>query len=322
MRQYRDEDDVHVRAGRRSRPRSGNRPRHTKAVPALVTTVDRGRYTCSYDGRFVTAMLARELGRAGVVVGDTVEIVGDLSGNPGTLARIVRIVDRTTVLRRSTDDGDPTERIIVANAKQLVIVASLADPPPRLGLIDRYLIAAEDAGITPLLVLTKADLAAPDDVIDYYAKVELDIVTWQRGAPATPISDRLTDPISVLVGHSGVGKTTLLNALVPGVDRRTGTVSTVGKGRHTTTAVSAFELPGGGWVIDTPGIRSFGLAHIPVEDLLHGYPDLLPGSLDCESGCDHAEPKSSCALDAWVAKEHIPAGRLESFRALRASLSA
>lgn len=323
MSRYRDEDDVRVRPGRRSRPRSSLRPTHRDAQIAMVTTIDRGRYTCAVADTTVMAMRARELGRRGVVVGDRVALVGDLSGKPDALARIVRIEERSSELRRSGDDvegGEAREKVIVANAQQLVIVVALADPPPRTGLIDRCLVAAENAGITPLLCLTKADLADPQELLDYYAKVELPYVVWQRGESVTHVRRYLTDRTSVLVGHSGVGKSTLVNALVPGADRATGMVSGVGKGRHTSTSAVALPLGPDRFVIDTPGVRSFGLAHIPYEDLLHGYPDLLPGSLNCEPGCDHSEPKSDCALDAWVAAGNAPMARLESFRTLLASM--
>ena len=122
-------------------------------------------------------MLARELGRSGVVVGDRVNVVGDLSGRPGSLARIVRIVERSSTLMRSADDDDGApawrEKVIVANAEQLVIVSALADPPPRTGFIDRCLVAAYDADITPLLCLTKADLAGPEEILSYYADLDL-----------------------------------------------------------------------------------------------------------------------------------------------------
>src|SRR5699024_1462606 len=114
-----DEDDVRVRARGGSRPRTRNRPKHEDAVEALVTAVDRGRYRCLIDDVSVVAMKARELGRGSIVVGDRVDVVGDLSGNPGTLARVVRVKERTSVLRRTADDTDPVERIIVANADQI-----------------------------------------------------------------------------------------------------------------------------------------------------------------------------------------------------------
>ena len=173
-----DESDVRVRPGKGSRPRTKDRPKHEDAIVGRVTAVDRGRWTTLLlegsegsaplasrarpHGTVVVAMRARELGRKGIVVGDVVGLVGDVSGAPDTLARIVRVHDRSTMLRRTADDTDPVERPIVANADQLVVVSALADPAPSPGLIDRCLVAAYDAGMDPLLVLTKADLTDPE----------------------------------------------------------------------------------------------------------------------------------------------------------------
>ena len=158
-----DEDDIRSRPNRKgNRPRTHIRPKHEDAAEGLVVTVDRGRITCLVEDRTVTAMKARELGRKGVAVGDQVDIVGDLSGAKDTLARIVRVRERSSVLRRTADDTDPYERVVVANADQLAIVTALADPEPRPRLIDRALVAAFYAGMAPLLCLTKADLADPD----------------------------------------------------------------------------------------------------------------------------------------------------------------
>ena len=157
--QARDEMAAYDRPGRRSRPRTKDRPDYSDAVEGVVVTVDRGRFTALVEGRTVTATKARHLGRTGVIVGDRVRLVGDTSAAEGTLARIVEVAERDTVLRRTADDDDPYERPIVANADQLVIVTALADPPPRTGMIDRILVAGFDAGIAPLLCLTKADLA-------------------------------------------------------------------------------------------------------------------------------------------------------------------
>lgn len=145
-----DEDDIRSRPNRKgNRPRTNIRPKHEEAVEGMVLTVDRGRLTCLVDDRVVMAMKARELGRKAAVVGDRVAIVGDLSGEKDTLARIVRIAPRTSVLRRTADDDDPYERVVVANADQLAIVTALADPEPRPRLIDRCLVAAFDGGLTP-----------------------------------------------------------------------------------------------------------------------------------------------------------------------------
>jgi len=328
-----DESDVRIRPNRRgSRPRSKDRPAHEDAVPGLVTAVDRGRYTVlvargaggsKLPERMVTAMKARELGRKGIVVGDNVDLVGDTSGSPDALARIVRLSPRTSVLRRTADDTDPVERVIVANADQLVIVSALANPEPRPRLIDRCLVAAYDADLEPLLVLTKADLADPAAFLTSYAPLDVAHVVTSTGESGfdglESLHEHLTGRVSVFVGHSGVGKSTLVNGLVPDARRATGDVNDVtGRGRHTSTSAVALRLPGGdGWVIDTPGVRSFGLAHVDLARIIEHFPDLEPGTAGCPRGCSHDEEE--CALDEWVASGQAgPAGtsRLESLRRL------
>ena len=298
-----DEDDIRVRAGRGSRPRTRRRPAHQDATGAFVVAVDRGRYRCLIDGHAINAMKARELGRGNIVVGDTVSLAGDITGAPGTLARVVRIEPRRSVLRRSADDTDPVERIVVANADQLVIVCALADPPPRLRLIDRFLAAAYDAGLEPVLWLTKADLAGPEVILPVYSPLGFRYLVLGRPIPqpvVTELRELLAGKLSVLVGHSGVGKSTLVNMLIPDAHRAVGTVSPVtGRGRHTSSSAVALALPGGGWLIDTPGLRSFGLGHMSPERVVRAFPDLAEGAALCPPGCDHLGP--DCALDGWAA---------------------
>ena len=364
-----DEDDIRVRANPRgSRPRSRLRPEHEDAAEGMVIAVDRGRYTCLIEGntREVMAMKARELGRKGVVIGDRVRLVGDLRGGPDSLARVVRVHPREHVLRRTADDTDPVERVIVANADQLVIVTALADPEPRPRMIDRCLVAAFDAGLSPLLCLTKADLADPAPLLAAYEALGVPSIVTRRGGGLEQLHEALAGRISVLVGHSGVGKSTLVNALVPDADRAIGVVNDVtGRGRHTSTSAVALRLPEyvaprpgaaqpqaaepskpsrrarkaaadarqakpwtqpilfdddelellrerdpqgadearilpEGWVIDTPGVRSFGLAHVSPDRVIEAFPDLAAVTAECPRGCTHAADAPDCALDEWL----------------------
>lgn len=327
------EDDVRVRPNRRgSRPRTKQRPEHADARPGMVLVVDRGRYDVLVDdGPQVRAMKARELGRASIVVGDRVDVVGDTTGATDTLARVVRVQDRTTALRRSADDDDDAvERVLVANADQLVVVTALADPEPRPRMVDRCLVAAFDAGMQTLLCLTKADIADPAPFAAQYAALEVPAVATvirpDRIDGLEELRSRLAGRTSVLIGHSGVGKSTLVNALVPTAERATGGVNAVtGRGRHTSSSAVALPLAGGGWVVDTPGVRGFGLAHVRPENLIRAFEDLDRVAQDCPRGCTHTADAPDCALDAWVATGAAGAAgeaRLASFRRLLASREA
>lgn len=329
---YTDHDPEHYeRPRRRTRPRTKERPSYADAVDATVMRVDRGRFTIAVDAeaessstpRAVTAVKARPLGRKGVVVGDRVRVVGDVSGDGGTLARIVEIEPRSTVLRRTADDNDPVERVIVANADQLVIVTALADPPPRPRLIDRALVAAYDAGMRPLLCLTKSDLAGPEELLATYSSPGVPWVVTQRGGDLAELRTHLRGRRSVLLGHSGVGKSTLVNALIPDAARDVGHVNAVtGRGRHTSTNAVMLALPDGGFVVDTPGIRSFGLAHVDPADLIEAFPDLEEMTEDCPRGCTHGDAEPECGLDEAVAAEEADPDRVDSFRRVLAAREA
>jgi len=282
----------------------------------MVVTVDRGRWGCALDAdpdNVVTAMRARELGRTPIVVGDDVDVVGDVTGRPDTLARIVRRGERRTVLRRTADDTDPTERVVVANADQLLVVVALADPPPRTGFVERALIAAYAGGLEPILCLTKSDLAPAGPFAAQFEGLDLTIAIAGRDDPLDVVEPLLTGKVTVLLGHSGVGKSTLVNRLVPEAHRAIGTVSGVGKGRHTSTQSVALPLAGSGWVVDTPGIRSFGLAHIETEDVMLAFSDLAEAIADCPRGCGHMGPPADpdCALDmlTGAAADRVQAAR-------------
>lgn len=316
MKNLREDDHTGFdRPRRRSRPRTKERPDYSRLPVARVVSVDRGRYRCTLNGRQVSAVRGRLIHRKGIIVGDQVRLDGDTSGGKGTLARIVDVVERDTVLRRSADDADTFERPIVANADQLFIVTALADPPPRVGMIDRILVAAYDAAIDPVLCLTKADLASAENLVAAYAPLGVPTLVTRPDGDLAPVASALKDRVTVFVGHSGVGKSTLVNRLVPHANRATGDVSELtGKGRHTSTSALAMELPGGGWIIDTPGVRSFGISHVAPESILGAFPDLENFAADCPRGCRHDSAAAECALDDAVAHELLSAERLVSFR--------
>jgi ribosome biogenesis GTPase / thiamine phosphate phosphatase len=249
-----------------------------------------------------------------------VRLVGDTTGRPDTLARIVVIEGRTTSLRRTADDTDPTERVVVANAELLVVVTSVTDPEPALGFLDRCLVAAFAGGLQPLFCLTKTDLASAQPLLDRYAGLDVDAVPMSRETPLEPLLARIGGRTSVFVGQSGVGKSTLVNRLVPEADRAIGDVSKIGKGRHTSSSAVLFDLPGGGTVIDTPGIRSLGLAHVTADDVVAAFDDLAEAAVDCPPGCGHSTDDPDCALDAWAATG--PPNRAERLASVRRLLGA
>jgi len=319
-----DESDARVRPNPKgNRPRTKTRPEHDDAIIARVLSVDRGRYTVLADEdlsteRVLTSTRARELRNDAIVTGDRVDVVGDTSGDEGSLARIVRIQPRATLLRRSADDTDEVERIIVANADQLMIVVAAANPEPRPRLVDRYLVAAYDAGIAPLMVITKTDLADPEPFLQNFAGLDIPTIrSSPEGFPIDELAPMLAGHSTVAVGHSGVGKSTLVNALVPGTDRAVGVVNQVtGRGRHTSSSTVSLRVPTGGWIIDTPGVRSFGLGHVNPDSILRSFTDLAEVALECPRDCSHLADAPDCALDEAVAEGRLSADRVDSMRRL------
>lgn len=330
-----DESDVRVRPNPRgSRPRTKKRPAHEQAVEAMVVGVDRGRYTVLVGGHdhghhTVIATRARELGKDAVVTGDRVDVVGDTSGEAGTLARVVRIAPRTSILRRSADDTDMVERVIVANADQMLIVTAAANPEPRVRLIDRYVVAAYDAGLTPILCVTKTDLKDPGEFLAHFRGLDFPVVTSRSDdPPLDELAGMLIDHTTVAVGHSGVGKSTLVNALVPAAERATGDVNEVtGRGRHTSSSTECFEFvspSGKGWLIDTPGVRSFGLGHVNTANILKAFGDLDRLAKACPRGCTHLADAPDCAIAEQIeagALGEVGTARLDSLHRLLATFA-
>lgn len=330
--EYDEYDEAAIRSRpnpKANRPRTKTRPEYKNAIAGRVFSVDRGRYGVWVDEntaeeRQLIATKSRDLGKYSVVTGDWVDLVGDTTGDEGSLARIIRVHERTTLLRRSADDTDSVERIIVANADQMLIVVAAANPEPRTRLVDRYLVAAFDAGIAPILVITKTDLADPAEFLANFAGLGLDVIESRSDDfQVEAVRERLEGHTTVAVGHSGVGKSTLVNALVPSAQRAVGRVNDVtGRGRHTSSSTVSLRI-GSGWIVDTPGVRSFGLGHIDPSNILLSFTELAALALDCPRGCTHLPDAPDCAIVEGVesgALGELGAQRLESFQRLITTL--
>ena len=289
-------------------------------VVARVRTGGRTRRRrCALGGRLFGR---RGRGRAGVVVvGDEVEIE-----RVGRRHRVVEVLQRRNALRRAIGPPDRRElRVVAANLDRFFVVSAFREPPWRTGFVDRALVVAHDAGVTPSLVFNKLDLADRED----FERLEADLERYRALGLFSHRTSALTGTgietfrrataagRSVLFGHSGVGKTELLSALgVPG--RRSGALDRRGRGRHTTTSAEVLELRGGGEIVDTPGVRALGIDGLTRDQVRAAYPDLVPFARNCRfAGCaHHTEP--DCAVKAAVAAGKADPLRLESLLHLSA----
>lgn len=284
----------------------------------MVSTAE-GMFDCTLRGKF---RLSDAKESSPVVVGDHVTISTDEPPN----AVIAEVHERKNKLSRPDVLKSDWEQILVANCDQLVVVASVTHPKLKLGTIDRFLVAGEAAGLDCAIVLTKIDLAKPgsyDRVIEVYRNAGYRIIPTcaMDGRGIEALRELLKSKTSIFSGHSGVGKSSLLNALEPGLGLRTKIVSkATDKGQHTTTHIELHPLTIGGFIADTPGIRSIGLWKVTTEDMPRLYPEFRPFLGQCRfHNCLHAgEP--NCRVKQAVEEGAITPERYETYLRIRTTL--
>ncbi len=265
----------------------------------------------------------------------TVAVVGDrvrflvLESDPDNLSGVIEeVLPRRNRISRlaARRSGGRTEQVLMANLDQVVAVQSLREPSPQTGFIDRLLVAAERFGVRGVLVLNKCDLVSEstdsaDELVkgDYFSGLGYRVIrtSAHSGQGVEEFHDVLTDNISLLIGASGVGKSTLLNAIQPGLKLRVGEVTgKTGLGRHITTRTELFPLENGGFIADSPGIRGFDPWDIDPEQVRDYFPDFVEGSQECRfRTCLHRD-EPQCGVKARVAQGIIPVWRHEAYLAL------
>jgi len=267
----------------------------------------------------------RELEHADpVAIGDRVSFV-EAGNNSGMITEI--LPRRSKISRPAYQRA--IEQVIAANVDQVLPVFAVADPTPKWGLLDRYLVSAESSNLPALIVITKMDLAWKNKELDTdleayrRAGYPVQMVSTTTGEGIEKLKAALQGRMSVLVGKSGVGKTSLLNAIQPGLGLRVKAVSQgeQGKGRHTTTHLEMFDLDFGGSLVDTPGIREFGLWEVAGEDLAYWFPEMANHVGKCKFGlsCRH-DREPGCAIRQAVVSGDISPHRYKSYMNLRGEL--
>ena len=258
-----------------------------------------------------------------LAVGDLVLIESDVRG---TTWAIGEILPRRSQLARRAPGGAFGERIIAADIDQVVVVFAAARPEPHPRMLDRFLVIAEGNELAARIVVNKIDLVGEDTARDRFGTYErlgypMHWTSAITGAGLEKLKEALVDRTSVLTGPSGVGKSSLLNSIYPGLDLRVGAISdSVNKGRHTTVGASLHPLPGGGFVVDTPGLREIGLSGLPASSLDSCFPEMRDLIGECRfADCTH-ESEPGCAVTAALFSGGISAERYESYRKLRSEL--
>ncbi|MEY3435736.1 MAG: ribosome small subunit-dependent GTPase A [Sphingobacteriales bacterium] len=255
-----------------------------------------------------------------IAVGDVVEV--EMENEVEQTVMITEILDRKNYINRQSPSHRKQHHIVAANLDQCMIVATLREPRTSQGFIDRFLVACESFHIPVVIVFNKADLYRTKDLEKYAeweemymgAGYQTILISLKEQIGVENLLNLLKDKVTLISGHSGVGKSTLINHLLPDLDLRTNEVSGwSGKGLHTTTFAEMFDLPAGGHIIDTPGIREFGLVDIPKQELSHYFPEMRNIIRECQfNNCLHMN-EPGCAVKSAVEQGKLHIDRYISY---------
>ena len=255
-----------------------------------------------------------------VAVGDVVEIDYELDGEQNAI--ITNVLDRKNYINRQSPKTRHQHHIVAANIDQSVLVATLKEPRTSQGFIDRFLVASEAYHVPAIILFNKADLYAKKEMAQYEERKQMYedagysvmLCSVKERTGLDELKDLLKGKLTLFSGHSGVGKSTLINYLLPDLHLRTKDVSGwSGKGLHTTTFAEMFDLPIGGSIIDTPGLREFGLVDISKQELSHYFPEMRGLINDCQfNNCLHVE-EPGCAIKKALEEGRINADRYISY---------
>jgi ribosome biogenesis GTPase len=262
-----------------------------------------------------------------VAVGDRVEM--EVEDETARTSVVTSVDHRRNYINRQSPRAKHQHHIVAANLDQSVLVATLKEPRTSQGFIDRFLVASEMYHVPALIVLNKADIYKQKEMDQYEAWKEMYgqagyrilLCSTVSGEGLEELKKSLQGKVSLLSGHSGVGKSSLLNQIMPGLELRTKDVSGwSGKGMHTTTFAEMYDLPGGGSIIDTPGMREFGLVDLELEEVSHYFPEMRKYIGQCQfNDCMHIN-EPGCAVKEAVAAGNIHINRFESYLSLVASM--